>query len=126
MMDLIDPVLLLMFISFPPSLLILSFYFSSYIGARSGNRNSLNRGGLLTTLAGLSLATILSFAAPIFPSVIPVIDVAIILAAVTWIALLRRFCGTGWLETIPQALVPVITYIVILAISSAFTLLFTS
>ncbi len=122
-MVLIDPLLLLMLISFPPSLLILSFYFSSYIGARAGNRSCLNKRGLLTSLAGLSLATILCFAAPVFPDAIPVIDVAIILAAATWIALLRRYCGTGWLETLPQALVPVITYIVILAISSAFTLL---
>jgi len=125
-MTLIDPVLLLMLISFPPSLLILSFYFSSYIGTRAGNRNGLSRRGLLTSFAGLSLATMLSFAAPIFPSAIPVMDVAIVLAAATWVVLLRRYCGTGWLETLPQALIPVITYVVILAIASAFTLLFTS
>lgn len=125
-MALVDPVLLLLLISFPPSLLILSFFFSSYIGTRVGNKNGLSRRGLLTSFAGLSLATALSLAAPIFPSAIPVMDVAVILAAATWIVLLRRYCGTSWLETLPQAILPVITYVVILAIASAFTLLFTS
>jgi hypothetical protein len=72
------------------------------------------------------MATVLSLASPIIPGSIPVLDVAIILAAVTWIALLRRYCGTGWLETLPQAFIPVVTYVVILAIASAFVLLFTS
>jgi hypothetical protein len=125
-MALIDPMLLLAIISFPPSLLILGFYFSSYIGTKTGSRNGLSRRGLLTSFAGLSLATILSLAAPIFPSAIPVLDVAIILAAVAWIVLLRRYCGTGWLETLPQALIPVLVYVVILAIASAFALLFIS
>jgi hypothetical protein len=125
-MVLIDPVLLLMLISFPPSLLILSFFFSSYIGTRAGNKNGLSKRGLLTSFAGLSIATALSLAAPIFPNAIPVMDVAVILTAATWVVLLRRYCGTGWLETLPQALVPVIAYVVILAIASAFTLLFTS
>jgi hypothetical protein len=123
---LIDPVLLLTVISFPPSLLILGFYFSSYIGTKTGNKNGLSKQGLLTSLAGLSLAAMLSFAAPIFPSEIPVLDVAIILAAAAWILMLRRYCGTGWLETLPQTLIPVTAYVVILAIASAFTLIFIS
>ncbi len=126
MVALIDPVLLLTVISFPPSLLILSFYFSSYIGTKTGKRNGLSKRGLLTSFAGLSLPTILSIASPIIPSVIPVLDLAVILAAVTWVVMLRRYCGTGWLETLPQALIPVLTYVIILAIASAFTLLFIS
>ena len=123
---LVDPVLLLTLISFPPSLLILSFYFSSYIGTRAGKRNSLSRQGLLTSFAGLSIGTALSLLSPIVPGPIPVLDIAIILAAVTWVALLRRYCRTGWLETLPQAFIPVVTYVVILAIASAFVLLFTA
>ena len=118
--------LLLTLISFPPSLVILGFYFSGCIGTKPGNRSGLSRRGLLTSFAGLSLATVLSFAASIFPSVIPVMDVAIVVAAVAWIVLLRRYCGTGWLETLPHALLPVIAYVVILAVASAFTLLLTS
>ena len=68
----------------------------------------------------------LSFAAPLIPSEIPVLDVAIILAAAAWILMLRRYCGTGWLETLPQTLIPVTAYVVILAIASAFTLIFIS
>lgn len=122
----IDPVVLLTVISYPPSLLILGFYFSSYIGTKTGNRNGLSKQGLLTSFAGLSLAALLSFAVPIFPSEIPVLDIAVVLAAAAWIVMLRRYCGTGWLETLPQALIPVLAYLVILAIASAFTLLFTS
>jgi len=122
----IDPALMLMLLSFLPSLLILSFFFSSYIGTRVGNRSGLSKQGLLTSFAGLSLATAMSIAAPIIPNAVPVMDVAVILAAATWIILLRRYCRTGWLETLPQAILPVITYVVILAIAAAFTLLFIS
>lgn len=125
-MALIDPALLLIFISFPPSLLILSFYFSSCIGTKAGNKSGLCRRGLMTSFTGLSLATMLLLATPILPSAIPVMDVAIILAAATWIVLLRRYCGTGWLETLPQALPPAIIYVLILVIAFACTLLLTS
>jgi len=126
MIVMIDPALMLMLLSFLPSLLILSFFFSSYIGTRVGNRSGLSKQGLLTSFAGLSLATAMSIAAPIIPNAVPVMDVAVILAAATWIILLRRYCRTGWLETLPQAILPVITYVVILAIAAAFTLLFIS
>jgi hypothetical protein len=80
----------------------------------------------MISFAGLSLATVLLLAAPVFPRAIPLIDLAVILAAATWIVLLRRYCGTGWLETLPQVILPVITYVVILVIAAAFTLLFAS
>jgi hypothetical protein len=123
---LIDPVLLVMLISFPPSLFLLSFIFSSYIGTGAGNKSGLSGRGLMISFAGLSLATVLLLAAPVFPRAIPLIDLAVILAAATWIVLLRRYCGTGWLETLPQVILPVITYVVILVVAAAFTLLFAS
>lgn len=123
---LIDPALMLMLLSFLPSLLILSFFFSSYIGTRVGNKSGLSKQGLMTSFAGLSLATMVSIASPVIPSAVPVMDVAVILAVATWIIMLRRYCRTGWLETLPQAILPVITYVVILAISAAFTLLIIS
>jgi hypothetical protein len=123
---LIDPALMLMLISYLPSLFILGFFFSSFIGTRVGNKSGLNKQGLMTSFAGLSLATALSISSPIIPSAVPVMDVAVVLAAATWIILLRRYCKTSWLETLPQAILPVITYVVILAISAAFTLLIIS
>jgi hypothetical protein len=123
---LITPALLLMIISFLPSLFLLGFIFSGYIGTKASNKIGINKKGLTISFEGLALASVLLLAAPLLPHTIPMLDVAIVAAAAAWIVQLRRYCGTGWLETLPQAILPVIAYIVILVISSAFVILFTS
>jgi hypothetical protein len=123
---LIDSALLLMIISFPPSLFLLGFIFSGYIGTKTSNKIGINRKGLTISFEGLALASVLLLATPLFPHTVPMLDVAIVVAAAAWIVQLRRYCGTGWLETLPQAILPVIAYVVILVVASAFVILFTS
>lgn len=118
-----DPVFLLALLSFLPSLVVLGYYFSSVIGARPGKRNGLNRQGLVTSFSGLSITTAFSLVGTAMPDNVPFMDVAVIAAAIAWTALLRHYCGTGWLESLPQVILAAVVYVVILAAASAFSLL---
>jgi len=50
-------------------------------------------------------------------------DVGTVLAVITWVLLLRRYCGTGWLESLPYAIIAAIVYVVIIAVASGFSIL---
>jgi hypothetical protein len=62
-------------------------------------------------------------AVPALPGIIPHLDVAISLVAITWILLLHYHYEAGWLEATLEAIVGLILYAIILAIASGFFML---
>jgi len=115
-------ILLLVSLSFFPSLVILTLYFSCILTG-SSTRRTFYRRGLAVSFSGLAIATAFALAAPFFPSSIPVMDVGIVFAVISWIVLLKRYHRTGWLESLPSAFLAAIVYVVITAVASGFSLL---
>ncbi|MCW3978099.1 MAG: hypothetical protein NWE77_09215 [Candidatus Bathyarchaeota archaeon] len=62
-------------------------------------------------------------ATPLLPDYIPIMDVGIVLAVIAWVLLLRHYCGTGWVESLPSAFIAAIVYVVIIAVASGFSIL---
>ena len=116
------PILLFVVLSFFPSLLILTFYFSNILTGGLSKR-TFYRSAFVISLSGLAIGAAFALAAPFLPTRIPLMDVGVVLAVIAWVFLLRHFCGTGLLESLPPAIVATIIYVVILAIASGFTLL---
>jgi len=116
------PVLLFVSLSFFPSLVILTFYFSSIL-ASSSTKRTFYSNGFVIAFSGLAVGVAFALAAPLLPGAIPVLDVGIVFAVITWILLLRHYCGTGWLESLPPAFIAAIVYIVIVAVASGFSIL---
>lgn len=122
-----EPLFLFIFLSFVSNFILLAFYFSSVVGGRGSRRgNSLNAPGIMTSLLGGIVATGFSLLSPIIPSAVPLMDLSVLLAAFTWLILLRRFCGTGWFETLPQVILAAIVYVIVVAAASAFSILLLS
>jgi hypothetical protein len=114
----------LWFVSFSslPSLVILTFFFSSII-AGSSTKRTFYKNGFLVAFSGIALGTAFALAVPVLPSFIPVMDVGLVFTAVAWIFALRRFCGTDWLESLLPVFIATIIYVVIIAIASGFSIL---
>ncbi len=113
---------MLVALSFFPSLVILTFFFSS-IFTGSSTRRTFYRRGLVVSFSGLAIASAFALAAPLIPSSIPIMDVGIVFAVISWILLLKHYHETGWLESLPSAFLAAIVYIVIVAVASGFSLL---
>ncbi len=116
------PVLLFVALSFFPSLIILTFYFSSILASGSAKRTFYGN-GFVISFSGLAVGVAFALAAPLLPGSIPVLDVGIVFALITWILLLRHYCGSGLLESLPPAFIAAIVYIVIAAVASGFSIL---
>ena len=116
------PILLLVSLSFFPSLIILTFYFSTIL-AGSSTKRTFYSSGFVVSFSGLAVGAAFALAAPLLPSSIPVMDVGIVFAVIAWVLLLRHYCGTGWLESLPPAFIAAIVYVVILAVASGFSIL---
>jgi len=116
------PVLLFVVLSFFPSLVVLTFFFAQILSGRSRRRTNY-RSAFIISLCGLAVSTAIALAAPLIPGSIPVLDVSIVLAAIAWVLLLRYYCGTGWLESLPPAFIAVIIYVAIVAVASGFSTL---
>lgn len=116
------PILLLVSLSFFPSLVILTFYFSSVLSGSSAKR-TFYRSAFVVSFSGLAIGAAFALAAPFLPGSIPFMDVGTLFAVVAWVLLLRRYCGTGWLESIPPAFIAAIVYVVILAVASGLSIL---
>ena len=115
---------ILWFVSFSslPSLVILTFFFSSII-AGSSTKRTFYKKGFLVAFSGVAIGTAFALVGPILPSFIPVMDVGLVFTAVVWVFSLRRFCGTDWLESLLPAFIAAIIYVVIMAIASGFSML---
>lgn len=116
------PILLFVSLSFFPSLIILTLYFSSILYGGSAKR-TFYRSGFVVSFSGLAIGASFALAAPFLPDFIPIMDVGIVFAVITWVLLLRRYCGTGWLESLIPAFIAAVVYIVIVAIASGFSIL---
>lgn len=116
------PILLFVSLSFFPSLVILTYYFSSIL-AGSSTKRTRYRSGFVISFSGLAIAATFALIAPFLPTSIPIMDVGIIFAVISWISMLRRYDGTGWLESLPSAFMAAILYVVIIAIASGFSIL---
>jgi hypothetical protein len=109
-------------LSFFPSLIILTLYFSSILAGSSAKR-TFYRSAFVVSFSGLAVGAAFALAAPLLPSLIPSMDVGIVFAVITWVLLLRRYCGTGWLESLPPVFMAAIVYVVIIAAASGFSVL---
>lgn len=114
----------LWFVSFSslPSLVILTFFFSSII-AGSSTKRTFYKTGFLVAFLGVAIGTAFALAVPVLPSSIPVMDIGVVFTAVAWVFSLRRFCGTDWLESLFPAFIAAIIYVVIIAMASGFSML---
>ncbi|NIV44638.1 hypothetical protein GWN49_07170 [Candidatus Bathyarchaeota archaeon] len=77
----------------------------------------------MIAFSGLAIGAAFALAAPLLSSVIPVMDLGIVFTAIAWVLLLKRYCGTGWLESLPSAIIAAIVYVVITAVASGFSIL---
>ena len=77
----------------------------------------------MVSFSGLAIGAAFALAAPVLPGSIPIMDVGIVLVVISWVLLLRRYCGTGWLESLLPASIATIIYVVIIAIASGFSIL---
>jgi hypothetical protein len=109
-------------LSFFPSLVILTFYFSSMLRGSSTKR-TFYQSAFVIAFSGLAIGAAFALTAPLLPDYIPIMDVGIVLAVIAWVLLLRHYCGTGWLESLPSAVIAAIVYVVITAVASGFSIL---
>ncbi len=116
------PILVFVAFSFFPSLVILTFFFSSMLRGSSTKR-TYYQSAFVISFSGLVIGAAFALAAPLLPDYIPIMDVGTVLAVITWVLLLRRYCGTGWLESLPYAIIAAIVYVVIIAVASGFSIL---
>ncbi|UCD40074.1 MAG: hypothetical protein JSV87_00555 [Candidatus Bathyarchaeota archaeon] len=116
------PILLHVALSFFSSLVIFTFYFSSMLRGSSTKR-TYYQSAFVIAFSGLAIGAAFALAAPLLPSVIPVMDLGIVFTAIAWVLLLKRYCGTGWLESLPSAIIAAIVYVVITAVASGFSIL---
>lgn len=114
--------LLLVIMSFPVNLTILTLYFSQVMLHRASKR-IFHREAFKISLLGTVIGTAFLFLTPYFPPSIPSMDIGVGVIVIVWILLIRRYCWLGWLESVFVASVPAIMYVVIMSIVSAFLLL---
>ena len=116
------PILLFVALSFFPSLVILTFYFSSIL-AGSSTKRTFYRTGFVVSFSGLAIGAAFALAAPLLPTSLPIMDLGILFAVISWVLLLKRYHGTGLLESLPSAFMAAIVYLVIVAVASGFFIL---
>ncbi|UCH32534.1 MAG: hypothetical protein JSV05_03910 [Candidatus Bathyarchaeota archaeon] len=116
------PILLLVALSFFPSLIILTFIFAAILAGGSVKRTFYRR-AFVIAFSGLAVAAAFALVAPFLPNFIPFMDIGIAFAFITWVLLVRRYHGTGWLESLPPAAIAAILYVVMMAIASGFSIL---
>jgi hypothetical protein len=114
------PILLFVALSFFPSLIVLTPFFSQILSGRI-KRRSFWKSAFLVSFAGLTASTVFALAAPLLPGLMPFLDLGVAFAGLTWVLLLRYYCGTSWLESLPPSFIAVIIYVAIFAIASGFS-----
>jgi len=113
---------LLLVISFVVNLTILTFYFSQLM-LHHASKQLFVAEAFLMSLLGTSVGTVFLILTPYLPASIPSMDLGIGVVVIVWILLVRRFYGSGWLETVFVTSVPAIMYVVVVSIVSAFLIL---
>lgn len=116
------PILLFVALSFFPSLVILTFYFSSIL-AGSSKKRTFYRSAFVVAFSGVAIGGAFALAVPLLPGHIPFMDVGVVFAGIAWVLLLKHYCGTGWLESLLPVFIATIVYVVILALASGFSIL---
>lgn len=116
-------ILLHVALSFFPGLIILTLYFSSILTGSSKKRTFYTR-AFVISFSGLAIGAVCALATPFLPQYIPSLEIGFVLAVITWVFLLRRYCGTGWLESFPPAFIAAIVYLVIIAAAAGLLMIF--
>lgn len=129
------PLSVLVFVAlcFFPSLVILTFFFSCILRGSSTKR-TYYRSAFVIAFSGLAIVAAIALAAPLLlpesprsfgerTRFVPVMDVGIVFAVIAWVLLLRHYCGTSWLESLPAAITAAVVYVVLTAVASGFTLI---
>lgn len=114
--------ILLLLVSFVVNLTFLTFYFSQLMLHHASKELFLGE-AFIMSLLGTSVGTLFLFLTPYFPASIPSMDVGVAVVVIVWILLIRRFYGSGWLETVFVTSVPAIIYVVMVSLVSAFMIL---
>jgi hypothetical protein len=109
-------------LSYISQIAFLTLYFSHTISDYSSKPSPRNDAFLLSFL-GSSVGSAFSLAIPFLPSIVPYMDVAIGLVVVTWILLLHYHFGASWLEAALITAIAAIIYVVILAMTFGFYIL---
>ena len=77
----------------------------------------------MVSLLGLITNTTVTLAAPLSPGSVPMMDIGLVFAVVVWVLLLRRYYGSGWLESFLPAVIVAIIHAIIMAIAASFSVL---
>lgn len=77
----------------------------------------------MVSLLGLITNTTVTLAAPLSPGFVPTMDIGLVFAVVVWGLLLKRYYGSGWLESFLPALIAAIIHAIIITIAASFSAL---
>lgn len=109
-------------LSFFPGLIVLTLFFSSVLAGGTTKRTYYGR-AFVVSFSGLAIAAIFALLSPFIIADVPLMDAGIMGAFAVWVLLLKRYLGTGWLESLPPAFMAAVVYVVIIALASGFTML---
>lgn len=102
--------------SFIPSLIFLTFYFSSIISTKG----SLHKYGFLISFLGTGAGAIFSLLVPLLPGEsIPWMDIFHGILFLVWLFLVKHYAQVSWLESLVAALLGTLIYAIVTFLVSA-------
>jgi len=104
---------------------ILTFYFSGVL-SDFVMKHAPIKDGFLISLAGSAAGAVFSLAFIYLPSALPLMDLAVAVVFFVWVLLLHYRYDEGWLEAMVEAVLGCIIYVVVLALTSGFLILWIS
>ena len=121
----LTPVLALTILCFIENSAILTFYFAGVLSDFVMKQAPI-KDGFLISVAGSGAGAVFSLLFILLPSNLPLGDLAVAVVFLVWIWLLHSRYKEGWLEALVEAVLGGIIYVVILAFTSAFLILWIS
>lgn len=125
MLSELTPVLALTILAFIENSAILTFYFAGVL-SDFVMKHAPIKDGFLISVTGSAAGAVFSLAFVFLPSNLPLGDLAVAVVFLVWIWLLHSRYKEGWLEALVEAVLGCIIYVVILAFTSGFLILWIS
>jgi hypothetical protein len=121
----LTPILSLTILCFIENSAILTFYFAGVL-SDFVMKHAPIKDGFLISLTGSAAGAVFSLVFIFLPNVLPLMDFAVAAVFFVWISLLHFRYKEGWLEAVFEAVLGCIIYVVILAFTSGFLILWIS
>ena len=121
----LTPLLALTILVFIENSAILTFYFAGVL-SDFVMKHAPIKDGFLISVTGSAVGAVFSLVFTFLPSDLPVGDLAVAVVFLVWIWLLHVRYKEGWLEALVEAVLAGIIYVIILAFTSGFLILWIS